>query len=90
MIKITQDKRDAGQVILRIEYSTDTGTETVDIDAEQIVDRLKTLRILVGRRPTQAEAREIVVTLINELRIGRQPILEILPWENYIGIDLEA
>ena len=90
MITITQVMRDAGDVILRIEYSTDSGTETLDIDAEQIVDRLKTLRTLVGRKPIQSEAQEIIVTLIDDIRAGKQPFVEIVPWETFIGIDLEA
>ena len=89
-IVITQVRRDAGEVILTIEYSSNAGTETIQVDAGQIVDRLKTLRGLVGRKPTQAEAREIVVQLINEIRAGRQPLVETIPWEEYIGVDLEA
>ena len=89
-IIITQVRRDTGEVILTIEYSSDAGTETIEVDADQIVDRLKTLRGLVGRKPTQSEAREIVVQLINEIRAGKQPIVETTPWEDYIGVDLEA
>lgn len=89
MIVITQVRRSMGDVRLTIEYSTDVDTETVVVEAQQIVDRLKQLRGLVGRKPTVAEAREVVVQLINELRRGREPLVEIIPWENYIGVDLE-
>jgi len=88
-VVITQVKRDTGEVTLTIEYSTDEGTETIQIDAEQIVDRLKELRRLLGRKPKSGEAREVVVALINEIRAGKQPLVEIIPWEDYIGIDLE-
>ena len=90
MIKIIQVKRDMGQVILTIEYGMTSGNEVIDVDAEQIVDRLKNLRTLLGRKPTQNEAREIVVALINEIRAGREPFVEIVPWENFIGVDLEV
>jgi hypothetical protein len=90
MITITQVKRSEGQVVLTIEYSTDDGNEALTVDAEQIVDRLKALRALLGRKPTQTEAREIVVALINEVRQGKQPFVEVVPWETFIGIDLEA
>ena len=89
-VVITQVKRDSGEVILTIEYSTDSGLETIQIDAEQIVDRLKELRRLLGRKPAASEAREVVVTLINEIRAGEQPLVEIVPWEDYIGVDLET
>lgn len=87
---ITQVKRDTAEVILTIEYSTDTVTETVRVDAEQIVDRFKKLRSLLGRKPTMDEARDAVVAIIKELREGEQPLVEIIPWEEYIGVDLEA
>ena len=87
---ITQVKRDTAEVVLTIEYSTDAGTETVKVDAEQIVDRFKKLRSLLGRKPTMDEARDAVAAIIKELREGKQPLVEIIPWENYIGVDLEA
>ena len=90
MIKITQVKRDTGEVILTIEYDLNEEVLTIDVDAEQVVDRLKELRSLFGRKPTQSEARETLVALINEIRAGKQPLVEIVPWENYIGVDLEA
>lgn len=87
---ITQVKRDTGQVVLTIEYSTDNGPGTVDVEGEQIIERLKQLRALLGRKPTQAEAKDCVVALINQVRVGREPLVEIVPWEDFIGIDLEA
>ena len=90
MIKITQVTRNMGQVVLTIEYDWNSNIETINIDAEHVVERLKQLRGLLGRKPTLSEAQEIVETLINELRAGKQPLVEILPWENYIGVDLEA
>lgn len=89
-VVITQVRRDTGEVILTVEYSRDAGSETIEVDAEQIVDRLKELRRLLGRKPKASEAKEVVVALINEIRAGKQPLVEIIPWEDYIGVDLEA
>lgn len=90
MIKITQVSRTSGEVVLTIEYSTGNGNMFLEVDAEQIVDRLKLLRSLLGRNPSQNEAREIVVALINDVRAGKAKIVEVVPWENFVGIDLEA
>lgn len=90
MITITQVKRDLGQVVLVIEYTTGNGNEFLDVDAEQIMERLKKLRGLLGRKPTQSEARETVVALVNEVREGKKPLVDVVPWENYIGVDLEV
>jgi hypothetical protein len=90
MIRINAVSRTGGQVILTLEYSIDGGAVILDLDAEHIIDRLKQLRNLVGRKPTASEAREVVVALINELRAGREPLVDVIAWETYIGVDLEA
>ena len=90
MITLNAVSRSGGQVLLTIEYSTAAGAVIITVDAEQVVDRLKQLRDLVGRAPTLQEAQEVVVQLINELRAGRQPLVEVIPWEDFIGIDLEG
>jgi hypothetical protein len=73
MIRINAVVRNGGQVVLTIEYSTSNGNEFVDVDAEQIVDRLKVFRSLLGRRPTQSESKEILVAVIDEVRADKQP-----------------
>jgi len=90
VITLNAVSRSGGQVLLTIEYSTAAGAVIITVDAEQVVDRLKQLRDLVGRAPTLQEAQEVVVQLINELRAGRQPLVEVIPWEDFIGIDLEG
>ena len=45
---------------------------------------------LVGRKPTLSEVQEIVVALIKEIRRGQEPLVDIIPWEDYIGVDLEV
>jgi len=90
MITINAVSRSNGQVVLTIEYTTTNGNEIIEVDAEQIVDRLKNIHELLGRKPTQSEAQEVVVALINEIREGAEPLVDVIPWENYIGVDLEA
>jgi hypothetical protein len=90
VIRINAVSRTGGQVVLTIEYTTGNGNEFLQVDAEHVVERLKKIRELLGRRPTQSEAREVVVALINEIRAGEQPLVEVVPWENFIGVDLEV
>ena len=90
MITIVQVARTMGQVTLNIDYSTENGNASIQLDAQQIIDRLKELKKLVGRKPTLSDVQEIVITLINAVREDKQPLIDIIPWENYIGIDLEA
>jgi hypothetical protein len=90
MILLNAVARTGGQVVLTLAYSTDGGTVILDLDAEQVIDRLKQLRALVGRKPTPQEAREVVVQLINEIRAGGEPLVDVIAWEAFIGVDLEG
>jgi hypothetical protein len=90
MITINAVTRNNGQVVLTIEYTTNNGNEIIDADAEQIVARLKKIRELLGRKPSLSEAQEVVVALIYEIRAGKEPLVDVIPWEDYIGVDLEA
>ena len=90
MIKIKQVDRAGGQVELTIEFNIDEETKTVTIDAEDVVNRLRTFYALMGKRPSLAEVKIIFVKLIQEHREGKRPWQEIIPWENFINQDLEA
>jgi len=90
MIKITQVQRTTGDVYIRLDYDQDGKTNTLTIDTREIVERLKQVRSLLGRPLTLTDLRQIVVTMVNEIRQGKQPLLEVFPYENYIGVDLEA
>jgi hypothetical protein len=91
MITINAVSRSGGQVVLTIEYTTESsGNQIIEVDAEQIVDRLKKLRELLGRKPSIGEAQETVVALINEIRARKDPLVDVINWENYIGLDLEV
>ena len=90
MIKIKQVDRAGGQVELTVEFNIDEETKTVTIDAEDVVNRLRTFYALMGKRPSLAEVKMIFVKLIQEHREGKRPWQEIIPWENFISQDLEA
>ena len=89
MIKLTQVQRSTGDVYLTFQYDLEGQIKTVTIDAREIVDRTRSLKTLVGRALTTTDLKNIVVTMINEIRAGKQ-LLETFPYENYIGVDLEA
>jgi hypothetical protein len=91
MIKITQVRRDVGQVLLRIDYDDPTGqTATVWIDAKDITDRMRQFRELMGRRLSMEESRQILVKMIRDLRERKEPFMDVIQWENYLNVDLEG
>jgi len=89
MIVIKQVRRDIGQVLLKVEYDKDGEVLTTWVDTKDIIERLKAFRDLIGRNPTQEECKEIFIKMINELREKKKPFLDIIPWENFMNINLE-
>jgi|GEM_PF-5907478 len=88
MLKLTQVTRDTGTVLLTFEYSDEGETKTRTFEASEIIQLIREFKHLVGRNPTQAEVKDIIVTLFNSVRKGAD-IVESVPWENWIGADLE-
>jgi len=90
VIKITQVQRTTGDVYIRLEYDDDGKTLTVTVAAREIVERMKQVRSLLGRPLTLVDLRQVIVTMMSEIRQGKQPLLEVFLYEDYIGVDLEA
>lgn len=90
MIIIRQVRRDMSQVHLLIEYDDQGETRSIWVEAQDLVERFKQFRCLLGRNPSPNERKEILIQAVNELRRGWKPFTEIIQWEAYIGQDLEA
>ncbi|MEM2921747.1 MAG: hypothetical protein QXF26_05455 [Candidatus Bathyarchaeia archaeon] len=94
MIKIIQVNRVGGEILITFNYDR-PGEDppqlyTVTVRAEEIHNRLREVKKLLGRPLTAQDLRQVTITLINELREGRKPLLETFRYEDYIGLDLEA
>jgi len=89
MIRITQVQRLTGEVLITFEYDIGLQTQSITINNDEIVDRLKALKKLIGRTLTLTDLKNVIVTLINEIRQGKSELSERFPYETYIGVDLE-
>ena len=65
------------------------GTREVEIPLSEIVEKLKTVKQILGRSVTVQDARNVIVTLVNQLRKQKAPITERFDFTPYIGVDLE-
>jgi len=90
LIKIIQVQRSTGDVYLTFQYNLGGQIKTIVVDTREIIERMKSLKVLVGRPLTLTDLKNIVITMINEIRVGKQPLLETFSYENYINIDLET
>ena len=91
MIKLKQVKTVYGRATLVFEADFPDGTvKTVEIDHEEIRERLKTVRRLLGRPVTKADLKYVIKTLFKELREGKEEIPETFDYAEFIEVDLEA
>jgi hypothetical protein len=92
-IKITQVSTLTGEATLTIAYDNPSGSgnlSTFTVSMRDLVDRLITVRNLLGRPLTLTDARQALVALINEVRKGQSGVPERFDFAPYIGVELEA
>lgn len=63
--------------------------KTARVDLEEVRERLKTVKRLTGLDPTEETIKNILKTLINEIRTHRRPTLPRYDYTRLIGLDLE-
>jgi len=93
MIKITQVTVENGEINLTISYDMpDKTTKTLKLNYLDLVERLKNIRQLLGRPLTVKDAKEVLIAIVNQVRVGKQDLPEsfLATLQNSIGVDLEA
>jgi len=65
------------------------GVRTVPVPLADVIEKLKTVKEILGRSVTLQDAKAVIVTLINEMRRQKSPITERFDFTQYIGVDLE-
>ncbi len=78
-----------GETKITFQYDKDENIFTQTVDESEIIERMKELKKIVGRRLTQQDLKDVIIALINEIREGKSVLLEKFPYENLIGVDLE-
>jgi len=90
VIKLKQVKTTYGRATLVFEADFPDGTvRVVEIDDEEIRERLKTIRKLLGRPTTKTDLKYVIKTLFRELREKREELPETFDYTEFIDVDLE-
>jgi len=89
MIRLVNVTTELGKAVLTFEYDVEGETRTATIEEREIIERLKVLRQLLGRKPTVQDLKEILVNIINEVRKQKEPFLGRFDYTKFIGVDLE-
>ena len=66
------------------------GIKQIQIPQSEIVERLKELKRLTGRKPTSQDVRDVIKVLVDEMRRKREPFPQRFDLSEWIGVDLEA
>jgi hypothetical protein len=93
MIKITQVIVENGEINLTITFDMpDETTKTFKLNYLDLVERLKTVRQLLGRPLTVKDAKEALVAIVNQVRAGKKDLPEsfLAALQSSVGVDLEA
>jgi len=90
MIKLKQVITVLGETTLVFECDGfPEGVRTVQIPLAEIIERLKTVKQILGRNVTLQDAKDAIVAIVNLLRQAKTPITERFDFTQYIGVDLE-
>ena len=90
MIKLTAVSTVNGEVTLTFQVDfPDSTIRTVQIPLVEIVEKLKTVKQILGTSVTLQDARNVIITIVNKLREGQTPLTERFDFTPYIGVDLE-
>ena len=93
MIKITQVTVENGEINLTITFDMpDETTKTFKLNYLDLVERLKTVRQLLGRPLTVKDAKEALIAIVNQIRAGKKDLPEsfLAALQSSVGVDLEA
>ncbi|MEM1530476.1 MAG: hypothetical protein QXI05_02950 [Candidatus Bathyarchaeia archaeon] len=91
MIRVKQVFMRAGETIVRVEADfPDASVRLVDLDYAEIEDRLRQVRLLLGREPTEQDLIDVIRAIVNRMREGKLPVSRPIQLEQLIGLDIES
>lgn len=90
MIKLKQVKTKLGGATLIFEADFPDGTvRVVEMDEEEIKERLKTVRRLLGRPVTKRDLKDVIKAVFKEIREKKEVPPETFDYTEFIDVDLE-
>jgi len=90
MIKLTTVSTVNGEITLTFQCDGfPEGVRNVQIPLADVVERLKTVKQVLGRNVTLQDAKDVIVAIVKQLRQAQSPITERFDFTQYIGVDLE-
>jgi hypothetical protein len=90
MIKLLSVSSTGGDTTLSFSFDNAGQTLTVQISLSDVLDRLRSVKKVLGRPLAIVDAKLVIVQIVNELRAGGLPLSEKFDFSPFIGLDLET
>ena len=90
MIRLKSVKSMYGKTILSIEYDFEDKIMSIDIDKKDLDERLKALKELIGRDLTINDLKDVLKSIIDQIRKGNYPFPQEFDYNELIGQDIEV
>jgi hypothetical protein len=91
-VTIAQVSTTTGEVTLTIVYDNPAGSGTMFtflLKKQDLFDRLRKIRELLGRQLTLQDAKLALLVIVNELRAGKSGVPEDFNFSSVIDVELE-
>jgi len=75
---------------LTLQYDRDGETFALTLNKTDLIERLKTVKQILGRPLTLQDAKLAIIKIINETRAGQKQLTEQFDFTQWIGTDLES
>ena len=89
MIKLTTVSTDSHGTVLTFVFDKDDENQGVSFLLSDVLERLKIVKMKLGRPVTLADAKLVIIQIINEVRDGKSSLSERFDLTQFIGVDLE-
>jgi len=90
MIKLKQITTENAEIILLFEYDQGTQTYNVKLSYNDVRERLKRIKDILGRSLAIQDLKFVIIKIINEIRANQIPLLERFDLSQFIEVDLET
>jgi len=89
MIKLKSVRRTLNETILSFDYDFEDKILSVDIDEKDLNERLKMLKEILGRELTYQDLKDVIKSIIAEVRKGKYEFHQRFDYSLLINEDIE-
>jgi len=90
MIRLTSVSTDSHGTVLTFLFDRNGEDQSISFLLSDVLERLKIVKKNLGRPVVLADAKLVIIQIINEVRDGKSCLSERFDLSQFVGVDLEA